>query len=300
VAGQVARLLTHLWGQRSGYVFLPRKAGTLWIEGTGTHHWPMDLSSLVVPATQNVYFCPLVFSQPKRLSQYALPTACLWSDLDLADPAQLKLRPSVAWKTTQGGYCENHLDDVEETPRWQALWLLDRDITPDAAAELSRRIAYAEGADKGGWDVTQVLRLPGTYNHKHAPPQRIEMLWAELRLYNPSQIALVYPRVEIPHANGAAAEWPVVSEESIIEALRTMPVGAREMLNRNPAGADRSMELLRIARTLLKLNVPRDVLLHLLERSSFARAKFEDRHDGRKVLLQTVQDAASVRRSTSK
>lgn len=310
MAGQVARLLTHIWGQRSGYVFLPRKAGAFWIEQAGCYAWPTDLSRLSVPSTQNVYYCPLVFSRPERKAQYALPTTCLWSDLDEADPEQLSVRPSVAWRTTQGGFdCTTHnlipelgwqdeegndVDPEPEKPHWQALWLLDREVTPDAAAELSRRIAYAEGADKGGWDVTQVLRLPGTYNYKHSPPQRIEMLWSKAQFYDPRQIALVYPRVEVVAANGTV-EWPVVAPETLAAAKDALPMGIRHMLERGADGADRSMEILRMARTLLRCKIPRDVALYLLEGSEMYLDKFATRTDGRKVLLQTIENAAPVR-----
>lgn len=292
MAGQVARILTHIWGERRGYVFLPRKAGSRWIERAGCYAWPADLMQLTVPAVQDIYFCPLVFDRPERKAQYALPTRVLWSDLDLADPSKLQVRPSIAWRTTQGGFgCLTHQQDIEEPAHWQALWLLDRDVTPEAAAELSRRIAYAEGADKGGWDVTQVLRLPGTYNHKHNPPQRIELLWAKAQYYDPRQIALVYPRVEIVAANGHAVEWPAVDPQVLAASRAALPMGIQYMLKRPATGADRSMELLRMAKTLLKFRVPRDVALHLLDASEMARSKFEDRQDGHKVLLQTIEDA---------
>jgi hypothetical protein len=43
-------------------------------------------------------------------------------------------------------------------------------MEPSRAEEMSRQIAYAHhraGADLGGWDLTQMLRIPGTHNHKY-------------------------------------------------------------------------------------------------------------------------------------
>ena len=31
--------------------------------------------------------------------------------------------------------------------------------------------------DRGGWDLTQLLRLPGTINHKYDPAERVRTLW---------------------------------------------------------------------------------------------------------------------------
>lgn len=299
MAGRTARILTRVWGEREGFVFLPRKAGAQWIEQGTCYRWPMDFAGLTVPAEHNVYFCPLVFSEPSRRAEYALPTHVLWSDLDYADPAGLSVRPSIAWRTTQGGFgCQTHQQDIEERPRYAALWLLDREVTPQVAAELSRRIAYAEGADKGGWDVTQVLRLPGTFNHKHSPPQRIEVLWAEQLVYDPRQLALVYPKVVVTN-HVADTSWPAVAAATVAAALSALPVGVQYMLQRSADGADRSMELLRLAKTLTKLNVPRDVVLHLLDGSSLAQSKFDGRTDAHKVLLQVMEDVVSVRLATT-
>jgi hypothetical protein len=267
----------------------------MWIEQGTCYRWPMDFTGLVVPATQNVYFCPLVFSAPQRIARNALPDACPVVRSRLRGPDEIICPAVDRLENDPGGYCENHIDDVEERPRWSALWLLDREVTPNVAAELSRRIAYAEGADKGGWDVTQVLRLPGTYNHKHQPPQKIEVLWAQLQLYDPREVALVYPKVEIPTNALADENWPERTSEQVEAAMAALPYGLRLMLDRSAVGADRSMELLRMAKSLIKANVPRDDALHLLERSAIARSKFDDRGDGHRVLLQTMADAAAGR-----
>jgi hypothetical protein len=292
VPGQVGRILTRIWGQRSGYVFLPVKHTDGRWDERGAFPWFGQLEALSVPQGANAYFCPLVFEYARRLSEYALPTQVLWSDLDEADPSKIALPPSIAWKTTQGapGGPSNH---------WQALWLLDRPVTPQAAAELSRRIAYAEGADRGGWDVTQVLRLPGTYNYKHDPPHLIKLLWAYDLVYDPRQVALVYPRLAVTNGHTEAA-WPDIDAATIETHLATLPVGIQYMLERDPSGADRSAELLRLAKMLIRqFAVPRGVALHLLERSSLGRSKFGSRSDGRRQLLQMVEDAVTVSPATT-
>lgn len=267
------------------------------------------------------YWCPLVFSQPKRRSEYALPTHVLWADLDEADPMKCRLRPSAAWQTTQGGSATPYDPDpdvrqymeqaavigsmmgVTKKPHWQALWFLGEEfhhrpdlndnrpywnrteIPAQEAAQLSRRIAYHEpGADKGGWDVTQVLRLPGTRNHKHSPPHPIELLWAERRYYTVSQIEQAYPPV--PPANGHG-DWNDVSTEEVAAALASLPVGVQMALERG--GGDRSLELVRMARTLMGLKVPPEIIPHILRNS--ANNKFKGRSDEKQRLLTAVADA---------
>lgn len=103
---------------------------------------------------KNCYFCPLPFTGPRRSKELVARSSMFWSDIDDADPK--KLPPSILWESSPG--------------RHQGLWLADHTLEPDAAAEGSRKIAYYLGADKGGWDLTQVLRIPGTPNLKY--PER--------------------------------------------------------------------------------------------------------------------------------
>jgi hypothetical protein len=118
----------------------------------------------------DLYFCPTLFAEPQRKKEHALETSWLWSDLDSADPRTIDHKPTVAWQTSPG--------------RYQALWRLKRPLPALEASELSRRIAYSEGADKSGWDVTQVLRPPGSLNWKYEPAFRVKLLWSNGPIYN--------------------------------------------------------------------------------------------------------------------
>jgi len=255
----------------------------------------------MVRLDRDQYFCPLVFSESKRRSEYALPTHVLWADLDTADPAKLRLRPSASWQTTQGVF-----------PHWQALWFLKvpyrgkkiglterqiaevdaqwghvrEKIPAEEAAQLSRRIPYAESADKGGWDVTQVLRLPGTRNHKHSPPHRIELLWAERRYYTVEQVEAAYPPVPVASTNGGTG-WGEFTDAQVAQALATLPMGVQMGLERG--GGDRSLELIRMSRTLLGLGIETALIPHLLRTSPLN--KFRGRSDEKQRLLAAVTDA---------
>lgn len=101
--------------------------------------------------TKDMYFCPLPFSGPKRSKETVQRSNLLWSDIDGGDYS--KSKPSVLWESSPG--------------RFQGLWILPKTLPPEEAAEASRQMAYYLGADKGGWDLTQVLRIPGTPNLKY-------------------------------------------------------------------------------------------------------------------------------------
>jgi hypothetical protein len=272
-----SRILSAAWGSRKGYVFLPYKdTDRNWHEPAAIYY-SGDVPSLSNSPAADLYFCPLLFSDPRRKKEYALPTNLLWADLDPVHPNSCRLKPSIAWESSPG--------------RYQALWFLSTELPAEQAAELSKRIAYSDGADKGGWDVTQVLRIPGTKNYKYPSAPEVKLLWARRSAYSVSEIKAAYPPV-----NGAAAtediagkEWPEVHESTIQTALLSLPIGFKKRLMADTTGADRSKELQMLARDLIRFGVDRDVVLYLIQRSTWN--KFSGRNDEREQLLKQVSSA---------
>jgi hypothetical protein len=121
-------------------------------------------------AAKNLYFCPLPFSQPRRNEQYIPRVGLLWSDVD--EVKDIRVRPSILWESSPG--------------RFQALWLLKQQLSTSEAKDLNKRLTYYIGADKGGWDMTQVLRIPGTRNYKYATTPLVKLRHWEDLLYDSS------------------------------------------------------------------------------------------------------------------
>lgn len=102
----------------------------------------------------DAYFAPVRFTEDRRLKQFACGGSWLFADLDEVDPRSLGyLPPQVAWETSPG--------------RFQAMWHLAKPLGPKAWERLNRAVTYRTGADKGGWSLTKVLRVPGTVSTKH-------------------------------------------------------------------------------------------------------------------------------------
>jgi hypothetical protein len=59
--------------------------------------------------------------------------------------------------------------------KWQAYWRMTSKLDPYDAERYSRRIAYMVGADRSGWDLTQLLRVPFTTNWKYHPQVPINL-----------------------------------------------------------------------------------------------------------------------------
>jgi hypothetical protein len=126
----------------------------------------------------NVYFCPHGLSVRRRKRTYAVMPTMLWADMDGADPRELRLPPTIALESSPG--------------RYVGLWLTDNVVTE----QLNKRLAYSIGADKSGWDLTQVLRMPGTINYKYASRPRVQLLWDNGFKYRVSELENELPQIE--------------------------------------------------------------------------------------------------------
>lgn len=105
----------------------------------------------------NVWFGVTLFNRPERSREFAIAGNRVWADLDEVDPFDLDPIPTVILESSPG--------------RYQAFWSLSEEVPPDIAQDFSRRLAYHIGADKSGWDLEQLLRVPYTKNFKYSSPQ---------------------------------------------------------------------------------------------------------------------------------
>jgi hypothetical protein len=148
-------------GTDSGYLCLAKKTpGTNNLEQK-FFWYPGELDDALAwidkyVARFDLYFCPHLLSRKARNKDAVTETVpLLWADLDPCHPSKCKVAPSVAWETSP--------------KRYQALWYLEKSIDKWDAEALSHAIAIAhkeDGCDQGGWDLTQLLRIPFTWNFK--------------------------------------------------------------------------------------------------------------------------------------
>lgn len=162
------QFLDEVWQeQMPGFVFISIKRRDGGWEDLAYYYGTKDADELELPESSigDVYFCPNTFSKPHRREEFVLPSRWLYADFDAVVPIQneAELSPTIAWESSPD--------------RYQGLWLLDKFLPRERHRQLNKRLTYALGADKGGWDITQVLRVPGTINHKYAEKPEVTLLW---------------------------------------------------------------------------------------------------------------------------
>jgi hypothetical protein len=125
------------------------------------YEWPRQADKMLeviefYSAANNVYYCPQLLAKQKRNKENVKACPNIWSDLDTCTPDRLLLQPTVTIESSPG--------------RFQAVWALSEDVSPSDAEMLAMRIAYhhaPHGADRSGWDLSQLLRVPTTFNFKY-------------------------------------------------------------------------------------------------------------------------------------
>lgn len=143
----------------------------------------------------NIWFGVNLLKIAERVKQNCLPSGLIWSDLDYVDIDQVSPPPTCI---------------LESSPsRFQAFWRLNKIIPADVAEEYSKRVAYSVGADKTGWPLTKLLRVPHTYNFKYDdPPPKVEVARA-LDVKVPVEVFEDVPEVR---DEAATEEWQTVTQ----------------------------------------------------------------------------------------
>jgi hypothetical protein len=162
--------LHSVWSEQGeGFAFLSlRESPGQWRDLA--YKYPVDEIEIPDAKLGDVYFCPNLFTRPRRRKGLVLPSCWLYADLDTVEPDAVvallgnKMKPSPTWESSPG--------------RYQCMWHIDMALEEEAHSHLNRKLTYKIGADKGGWDITQVLRVPGTINHKYAGKPEVKLLWA--------------------------------------------------------------------------------------------------------------------------
>ena len=229
--------------------------------------------------SKNLYWCPVVFSSPSRRKAAALGGTVLYADLDEVNPESLpdEYKPTIAWKSS--------------SKRYQGLWQLDRFAGPLELEELNKRLTYFTGADKSGWDLTQVLRIPGTTNYQYDPPVQGQLLWK-----NNDEIFSFQSLNE--HLPKVVSEVDSSNAETLFDILKhyrnRIPQKIRSMLQYPPEKIQvgkRSEVLFKIESALVEAQIPMEDIYLMVKNSSWN--KYRGRKDEKERLEKEIALAYS-------
>jgi hypothetical protein len=176
---------------------------------------PTDL-----PTDRDVFFAPAIRKEKGRKRENVLGSRVLWIDVDNLEPPRPTLPPTMI-------VCSGH--------GWHMYWSLESPLTDLDELEALNKLLIADvpTSDKGCWNASRLLRVPGTLNTKD-PPARVE-----LRRHTPE---LVYqaddfrvigkldPKTRHKIVSGDARGYRSRSERDWDVVVDLLSAGAREAL----------------------------------------------------------------------
>src|SRR5215217_2232898 len=191
---------------------------------------------------REVYYCSHLLTEARRVQENAAAVHCLWGDLDGAQVPNGELKPTAVVESSPGHY--------------HVYWRLTDAIPAYTAEQLNKRLAHKIGADPSGFDLTQLLRVPGTANYKYEdqPIVGLPVLDAS-RTYSAGDLDRILPPLpEAASTNGHTLghdhalhpdEPPVELRPEALKVWRGEKPKAK-----NTGEVDRSASLMKIGRVL--------------------------------------------------
>lgn len=190
----------------------------------------------------------------------------LWADIDEADPSKMSNKPHILWESSPG--------------RWAGLWLTERWLEAGECEDYNKRMTYGVGADHAGWDLTQVLRIPGTRNHKYKGSP-----WGKLtRIDFKQKVRLAdVPKIgEVSKVSaGKALELYKKYEKTLRGETRSI------LTSRDATAGKRSEVLWKLYHQLFDAGVPLDEIKVMIKESVWN--KFKGRRDEDKQINRDIE-----------
>jgi Protein of unknown function (DUF3987)/RepB DNA-primase from phage plasmid len=258
-------------------------------------HYPSQLNQMCHSIDQrsqtltHVYFCPQLlgsrdFRRPSdgkgpRVKENVKICSVLWADLDKCNPQLMQVRPSIVVQSSVG--------------KFQAFWRLQNAMEPVAAQLICQRIAYFhadQGADKSGWDLTQLLRVPYTPNYKYgdiASAPLVVVTSTEVSLYRPSDFDC-YPSYEALEKYNkplpTVADLPTEDPTEILQRYRqTLNPQAFGLFSTRPGfeadGADWSSKLWRLEKLCIEAGMTLEEVYSICRDAACNKYKRDGRPD---------------------
>ena len=143
---------------------------------------------------RETYHCAHLLTRRRRLKDNAAPMRGLYVDGDGAKVPEHLPRPSAVVESSPG--------------REQFYWSLTQPVSPEVGEQLNKRLAYSMGADKSGWDLTQLLRPPGTPNFKYESAPIVRLVELTDERHDPAELDRLLPSLPEAEAEGARSHRP--------------------------------------------------------------------------------------------
>lgn len=172
IASEIGAFLDKFWGTEEGKVYFAASYEHKQFRQF-FNQWPLKRQSIINAIVQqsalgwDVWFCPSLYKHdaPKPERDYIESVNCHWLDFDGNAPSLEEWEG----RAKEIGVPEPSLIlQTSVQSHQQVYWFTDRvhgSDQLDHVETVTRNLTAAFATDKSGWDLTQLLRIPGTLNY---------------------------------------------------------------------------------------------------------------------------------------
>jgi KaiC/GvpD/RAD55 family RecA-like ATPase len=260
-----------------GYVYAPTKDAETGEFKQDFFKWPEDRPKLVewvlrTTAKAEVYIAPALFSVPSAQKEAFKSTNVLWTEFDGNYPDSFGevLAPSLRVQSSDASH-------------QHCYWRLDTPITDYREVEaFNRTITYGLNADASAWDCNQVLRPPGTVNHKRDTLTQLaftsETVYP-IGLFTPTYPTAVVTEFNtdvIPDVTDIVYKYEFPPQVSSLLRTKDLPVG------------DRSTAMMRLGFYCAEMGMSDAEIFSVIRNADDRWGKFKGRTDRDKRLIDLI------------
>ena len=276
-ANQIKEFLGLIYGDATGYMYVALKAPQQSsIESKWKQHWfnwPTDQDTavnfiLANRAEWEVFYGPALYAQKSAKKEDVLGANVLWVEFDGNVP-------------TSFGEIPNPSIRVQSSPGHEhCYWKIDRLLDSEELDSLNRSLTYTFGADQSGWDATQILRPPATFNHKR--DKEVILVLASEQVHDVNVfIGLPTPPPLIPE--------PIPDDlPPVADAISRYKFPPKCWKLFQEGSQDRSAGLMALGYYLAEMQMTVPEMLSVLLNADSRWGKFADRSDQTKRLMEII------------
>ena len=256
---QTLRLWNHIYGDERGILAISYKKSdpdldfhTEYFEYPRQAENAADRTMRISATGHDVWHCAHLLTAQRRVKENATSVAALYVDGDGAQVPNYLPQPTAVVRSSPG--------------REQLYWRLAMSVPPEVGEDLNKRLAYAMGADKSGWDLTQLLRPPGTRNRKYPEAPVVEIGHLDEVVHDAGDLERLLPPLPEAAKNGHHHVAAIADEPPVALNPEALKVWRGEKPKAKDTGeVDRSASLMKIGRVLYDAGATGRVVAHALK-----------------------------------
>ena len=266
---ELEKFISFLYEGSNGFVYSPIKVSESEWE-SNFFAWPAQKSALLSHIGENgqrgdVYISPAVYSKKDAKRESFKSTNVVWVEFDGKDAIDFQDVPQP-----------NAIVQTSTDTHVHCYWKIDKLSDSNAVEDLNRRLTYHLQADSSGSESNQLLRPPGTINHKRGLPVLLAHFGEQLINNSLESFAKV---PEVPHAKIELTQAIIIDSDILLKEL-PLPKSLKIRIEKEAVlEGQRSQFLYKIAHELAELGCSHSQIASLIFFVDERIGKFKDRPD---------------------